>query len=532
METKNSPDVTEKAVTQPPGTQIWFTHGESSRDWRQWKLQVDQEATPTQPDAASPNDPLKWPAWRKDAVLLAVGINSFLAAALTPILATGFPEISDEFGVGLQKVSFTIGIYMLGLGVGAVVWCPTATLYGRRPVYLGAAVLLIASSAWAAASPSYASLILARLVQGIAASPGEFLVSVTVSEIYQPQERGFRLGIYMSLIAAGKSLAPLIGAGVIQGVGWRWVMWLSVIASVLCLGFIFVFARETYWARSENPGILTTRNPGEVYTDDLRISPPLRFTQTLCAWNGRLSQTGWLCLAYQPILLFKSLPLLWSAAIYALSLGWLAVLAETISHLFQSVNGYGFTPVQTGLLYISPLLGTLLGSVVGGKVSDIVARVSAYRNNGVYEPESRLIMMLPVVIATAAGFAGYGWGIESHDHWIVPTTCFGLIYFGCILGSTVAVTYCLDCHKSSAIQAQVVFSIIKNSHGLAFSLFVVDWVKAAGPRDTFLIVAGLHLTLLLTTIPMYIYGKLVRARVSQGSLGDVRSDQASGDHVQ
>jgi MFS family permease len=121
---------------------------------------------------------------------------------------------------------------MLGLGVGALVWCPTATLYGRRPVYLVAALLLMASCAWAAASPSYASLILSRLLQGLAATPGELLVSVTVSEIFLPQERGFRLGIYMSLIAAGKSLSPLIGAGVIQGLGWRWVMWYVNIFSI------------------------------------------------------------------------------------------------------------------------------------------------------------------------------------------------------------------------------------------------------------------------------------------------------------
>lgn len=154
---------------------------------------------------------------------------------------------------------------MLGLGVGAVVWAPTAGLFGRRPVYVAGSALLIASSAWAAASPSYASLIIARLVQGAAASPGEFLVSVTISEIYQPHERGFRLGVYMLLLAAGKSLAPLIGAGVIQGLGWRWVLWyvylkqfyeqtdmdrLSTILSGISFSFIFVFARETYWARN------------------------------------------------------------------------------------------------------------------------------------------------------------------------------------------------------------------------------------------------------------------------------------------
>jgi MFS family permease len=464
---------------------------------------LDQEAAPVQLDI-SPNDPLQWPAWRKDAVLIAVGFYSFLSAALNPILATGFPDIAEAFGATLQQISFTIGIYMLGLGVGALVWCPTATLYGRRPVYLAAALLLMASCAWAAASPSYASLILSRLLQGLAATPGELLVSVTVSEIFLPQERGFRLGIYMSLIAAGKSLSPLIGAGVIQGLGWRWVMWyvrpfsfmihantrqagddrfghMLCLPCCLCsrdiLGAVHRHCKPlcldpipTLTIPQQSP-ILAPRHPGEVYTDDLRISPPLRFRKTMVISNGRLYGGSWLSLAIRPFHLLRSPPLLFSAVVYALSLGWIAVLAETIAHLFQTVNGYGFTPVQTGLLYISPLIGTIVGSVVGGKISDLLACAKAYRNDGIYEPESRLIMLIPAAISTVVGLAGYGWSIEKLDHWIVPTICFGLIYLGCILGCTVAVTYCLDIHKTSAIEAQVVLSLFKSEHPISVSTY-------------------------------------------------------------
>ncbi|KAL4988643.1 major facilitator superfamily domain-containing protein [Aspergillus falconensis] len=459
-----------------PGTQIWFSSVQSNTRRFVFQHKTDIEVIPTpastttsNSNSSSPNDPLNWPSWRRDALLYAVGFNSFLAAALAPILATGFPSISSSFGVDLQKVSFTIGIYMLGLGFGALIGSPTATLFGRRPVYVFGSALLVASSAWAAASPSYASLIIARFVQGLAAAPGEFLVSVSISEIYTPQERGFRLGIYMLLLAGGKSLSPLIGAGVIQRLDWRWVLWIITIASGVCFSSLFLLARETYWARNYKEDAVTPQTPGEFYTENLRISPPVRFSQALSTWNGRLSSANWSTLAFKPLVLLKSPPLIWSAIVYALSLGWLAVLAETIAHLFQSVNGYGFTPIQTGLLYLSPLVGTILGSVVGGKISDIIARAKAYRNHGVYEPESRLLMMIPAVLASTLGLAGYGGSIETRAHWIVPTVCFGAIYFGCTLGSTVAVTYCLDCHKADAIGTQVVLSLAKmrQVHGIS-----------------------------------------------------------------
>ncbi|KAL4783721.1 major facilitator superfamily domain-containing protein [Aspergillus varians] len=511
MDTKDEIEVLERDVSQPPGTQVWFSSIEHCDNWLRWKHRLDKEAAPI-PTSSSLNDPFNWPAWRRDILLCAVGFNSFLSAALAPILATGFSDISKAYGVGMQQVSYTIGVYMLGLGAGAVIWSPTATLFGRRPVYVAGSFLLIASSIWAACSPSYVSLILARFTQGLASSPGEFLVSVTISEVYQPQERGFRLGIYMLLLAAGKSLSPLIGAGVIQGLDWRSVLWVSTVASGVCFSCLFFFARETYWARNPriDSSILASRTPGEAYTDNLSISPPLQFAKTLTLWNGRLHAANWFRLAYKPFNLFKSLPLLWSATVYGLSLGWLAVLAETIAHLFQSVDGYGFTPMQTGLLYISPLIGTILGSVVGGKISDILACIAAYRNKGIYEPEFRLVMLIPAIITATIGLGGYGWSIAIHTHWIVPTVCFGLIYFGCILGSTIAVTYCLDCHKSCAIEAQVVLSMFKNTHAFVFSLFIVDWVKASGPRDTYLTIAGIHLAFLLMTVPMYFYGKSVR----------------------
>ncbi|KAL6237217.1 major facilitator superfamily domain-containing protein [Aspergillus navahoensis] len=466
MDIKAQVRVLEQDDFHPPGTQVWFSRVQLDKRWSLFQHRADVEGAPTltlsSSNNSSPNDPLNWPSSRRAALLYAVGFNSFLSAALAPILATGFPSISSSFGVDLQKVSFTIGIYMLGLGFGALLGSPTATLFGRRPVYVFGSALLIASSAWAAASPSYASLILARFVQGLAAAPGEFLVSVSISEIYTPQERGFRLGIYMLLLAGGKSLSPLVGAGVIQRLGWRWVLWLITIASGVCFTCLFLLARETYWARDYKQDVVTHLTPGVVYTEDLRISPPLRFSQTLRIWNRRLSPTSWFTLAYKPLALLKSPPLLWSAIAYALSLGWLVVLAETIAHLFQSANGYGFTPIQTGLLYLSPLIGTILGSVIGGKISDILARIKAYRNHGVYEPESRLLMMIPAVLATTLGLAGYGWSIETRTHWIVPTVCFGAIYFGCILGSTIAVTYCLDCHKANAIGTQVVLSLAKS----------------------------------------------------------------------
>jgi MFS family permease len=114
---------------------------------------------------------------------------------------------------------------MMGMGLGSIIFSPTAILWGKRPVYLFGAVLFMATSIWCAVSPNFTSLILARIFQGVAVSPVECLPSATIAEIYFLHERAFRIGIYTLLLLGGKNLVPLVSAVIIQSLGWRWVFW-------------------------------------------------------------------------------------------------------------------------------------------------------------------------------------------------------------------------------------------------------------------------------------------------------------------
>lgn len=47
-------------------------------------------------------------------------------------------------------------------------------------------------------------------------------------------------------------------------------------------------------------------------------------------------------------------------------------------------------------------------------------------------------------------------------------------------------------------------------HGLVFSLFINKWLDADGSKNVFVTIGGIQVACLLTTIPMYIYGKRAR----------------------
>ena len=255
-------------------------------------------------------------------------------------------------------------------------------------------------------------------------------------------------------------------------------------AATFCGLLMFFFLHETFWDRTfgivvegqrpvpENPGspylndsrdddantgaetgitkITTTSSPSspsidpekitgtppDMYTP-LRLSQPaLPFTAHLRPYHGRLMpshQILWSHVFLRPFFLLAYPSILWSASVYSFSVGWLIVLSESVAVVYRSRSTYDLSEFQTGLVYLSPFVGGVLGTAVAGRVSDMIVKKMARRNNGVYEPEFRLVMVLPVAICTGAGLIGFGWSVDVGDALAVPTAWFGVIAFGCAL---------------------------------------------------------------------------------------------------
>jgi len=210
------------------------------------------------------------------------------------------------------------------------------------------------------------------------------------------------------------------------------------------------------------------------YTHYYRNAPPKSFKQTLTIYHGRLSKDNWYKVVARPFVLFAYPAVFWSAMVYALSVGWLIVLSESVSVIYKNRTSYNFDSIQTGLIYVSPFVGGILGTVVAGKVSDYIVRFMAARNDGVYEPEFRLVMALPVALATTIGLMGFGWSAAERDAWIVPALFFGIISFGCTLGSTTAITFCVDSYRQYAGEALVTLNFSKSEIALDISCRVAS----------------------------------------------------------
>jgi hypothetical protein len=107
----------------------------------------------------SPNDPLNWPLWKKDFILFIVGMSAAVVGAYGPMLGPGFVPISEQLGITVEVLSQATAWLILTLGLCVFIMNPIAKIYGKRPVYVFASIVLFIVSIWGGVADTYGSFL-------------------------------------------------------------------------------------------------------------------------------------------------------------------------------------------------------------------------------------------------------------------------------------------------------------------------------------------------------------------------------------
>jgi len=152
-----------------------------------------------------------------------------------------FPTIVDSFDTTASFVQLSLTACLLGIGLGQLVVGPMSDVQGRKKPLLISLVLYIIASVICAFSPSITIFILARFMQGFAASAGIVLSRAMVRDVYSGRELTKIFALLMLVSNLAPILAPMFGGGIITFFNWPIVfVVLSIIGLIL---FYVVFSK-------------------------------------------------------------------------------------------------------------------------------------------------------------------------------------------------------------------------------------------------------------------------------------------------
>lgn len=178
---------------------------------------------------------------RRRLVFVIVSMALFMASVDQTVVATALSSLQRDLHAGIQWGGWTITIYSLGQVLVMPLAGKISDMYGRKRVFLLAAVVFTASSLLCGLSVNIYMLVALRAVQAIGG--GAFMPSASgiVSDHFG-RDRDRALGMFTSIFPIGGVVGPILGGLFVTYWSWRGIFLVNVPIGIglLILGLIFI----------------------------------------------------------------------------------------------------------------------------------------------------------------------------------------------------------------------------------------------------------------------------------------------------
>jgi MFS family permease len=355
----------------------------------------------------------------------------------------------------------------------------------------------------------------------------EALVNASVGDLYFVHERGSRMALATLCLFGGAFLTPVIVGKITSTLGWPWTHYFVAIFAAVMLPLLIFLVPETAYRRDSNLDTDTnmTRYRNSTSLDALSPteddkaaqhtttstrstsnSPPaagLFSLSNLSPFNGRKDPTPFWKLLLRPFPLFLHPSIFWAMLTQGLLIGWTVLIGIVLAAIMIGPPLF-FDEVETGYMYGGPVVGAILGFILAGLISDPTARWLTKRNKGIYEPEFRLVLVIPQLIFGCAGL--YGFGITAANTvkygWFWPDFFFALVVMGMVLGAVASALYIVDAHREIAVEGFTCLLVFKNifSFGLTWSGY--GWLVKGGIKEVFMAIASVQVVVCVSTVAL------------------------------
>jgi EmrB/QacA subfamily drug resistance transporter len=168
-------------------------------------------------------------------LLALTAIASFMVALDAVALSTALSTIRLDLGASIEALEWVVNAYNLSFAVLLLTGAALGDRFGRSRMFAAGLLLFIVASAACALSPSAASLIAARAIQGIGAALVMPLAMALLSAAFPRAERAKALGIFGSITGLALIAGPILGGAIAGGFDWRWIFWLNLPIGLIVL---------------------------------------------------------------------------------------------------------------------------------------------------------------------------------------------------------------------------------------------------------------------------------------------------------
>lgn len=338
-------------------------------------MPVDEE----RPQAVSDGlpTPRRWLA--AGAIWLAMAVTVLDSS----IANVALPVIARDLAASAMISLWVIHIYQLAVVCSILTLAAIGEIVGYARVYLVGLAVFTASSCACAASGSVGELIGWRLVQGLGAAAIMSVNGAMVRFTFPARHMGQAFGINTMVIAISATAAPVIAGMILALVSWRWLFGINLFFGVLALtmGWRSLPDARGLLSRLDTASALMTAAAmaclfgasaiGLERADGVLVGVGLVGFALLAAALVRRTRGQ-----NRPLLPVDLMRVLALRRAYLASIcNFAAQTLLLVAMPFYLRNGFGYTPLRTGLMVAAIPLGLALAAPLAGRWADRSSRI-------------------------------------------------------------------------------------------------------------------------------------------------------------
>ncbi|MGW0523550.1 DHA2 family efflux MFS transporter permease subunit [Crossiella sp. NPDC003009] len=180
--------------------------------------------------AAPPPIPAR--TWQISAI---TGAGAFMAMLDSTVANLAVESVRADFGSTLPVVQWIATGYLIALAVSLPATGWLGARYGQGRVWAVSLAVFTAASALCASAWDAPSLIVARVLQGLAAGLMVPAGQAIVAQVAERDQLGRLMGVLGLVVSLGPAVGPAVGGLLLEAASWRWLFWINVPVSLLAL---------------------------------------------------------------------------------------------------------------------------------------------------------------------------------------------------------------------------------------------------------------------------------------------------------
>ncbi|KAF2156340.1 MFS general substrate transporter [Myriangium duriaei CBS 260.36] len=446
-----------------------------------------------------PQNPKNWSKARKWWCTVIVAFTCFVVAFNSAVITSDIEGVVRTFNVSEEVALLSITLFVVGFGVGPMMFAPLSESIGRKPIYTFTLLVAVVFIVPCAVAKNIETLLVCRFIDGIAFSAPMVLVGGTLADLWHNNERGVPMAFFSAAPFSGPAIGPLVGGYLSDAMGWRWLYWIQLILSGAVYLLITLTVPETYAPKilAQKAARLRKQENDNTYTTEMEIG------------KRPLSERMLIFLVRPFKLLFRELIVFLLSLYMSVLYGLLYMFFVAYPIIYQ--RGKGYTAGKTGLMFIPVAVGVMCSACCAPLVNkDYLKR--AAQQGGKAVPETRLIPMMFSCWAIPIGLFIFAWSSQPETSWAGPAMGGFCVGFGFIFLYNSANNYLVDSYQHLAASALAAKTFIRSFWGAAVVLFTTQMYDRLGYEWASTLLAFIALACCAIPFLFYRYGARIRQR--------------------